>query len=30
MRVIDCQDVGGTVFLRADATAQEAVVFRSA
>jgi hypothetical protein len=30
VRVIDCQDVGGTVFLRADATAQEAVVFRSA
>ena len=28
VRVIDCKDVGGQVFLRADATAQEAVVFR--
>ena len=29
VRVIDCSDVGGAVFLRADATAQEAVVFRA-
>jgi hypothetical protein len=29
VRVIDCQDVGGAVFVRADATAQEAVVFRA-
>jgi pyruvate, water dikinase len=29
VRVIDCNDVGGAVFLRADATAQEAVVFRA-
>jgi hypothetical protein len=29
VRVIDCKDVGGEVFLRADATAQEAVVFRA-
>lgn len=28
VRVIECRDVGGQVFLRADATAQEAVVFR--
>ena len=29
VRVIDCRDAGGAVFLRADATAQEAVVFRA-
>jgi hypothetical protein len=28
VRVIECADVGGQIFLRADATAQEAVVFR--
>jgi hypothetical protein len=28
VRVIECRDTGGPVFLRADATAQEAVVFR--
>jgi hypothetical protein len=29
VRVIDCREAGGAVLLRADATAQEAVVFRT-